>query len=62
MWGKEQREAFGRIKRYLLMQPLLRAPKVGVGFKLYIASHPNVIGDMLTQEDEGREGVIAYLS
>jgi hypothetical protein len=41
---------------------VLRAPKVNVDFKLYIADQPNVIGAVSTQEDERREGVIAYLS
>jgi hypothetical protein len=51
---------FDRIKEYLLAPPVLRAPKVCVGFRLYIAPQHNVIGAVLTQEDEGR-GVIAYL-
>jgi hypothetical protein len=61
MWGEEQRKAFDRIKEYLLAPLVPRAPKVGVGFRLYIAAQPNVIGVMLTQDNEGR-GVIAYLS
>jgi hypothetical protein len=61
-WGDEQKEAFDKIKKYLMSPPVLRVPKVGVGFKLYIATQNNVIGAVLTQEDGGQEGVIAYLS
>jgi hypothetical protein len=52
-WGEEQKRAFDRIKEYLLAPPMLRAPKVRVGFRLYIAAQHNVIGAVLTQEDEG---------
>ena len=41
--------------------PVLHAPKRGVPFKLYIAAEENIIGAILTQEDEGKEYVIAYL-
>jgi hypothetical protein len=58
-WGDEQREAFDKIKRYLISPP---TPKVGASFKLYIAAQNNVIGAVLTQEDGGQEGVVAYLN
>jgi hypothetical protein len=61
-WEDEQREAFNKIKRYLLSPPVLRAPKVGANFKLYTAAQNNTIGAVLTQEKRGQEGVIAYLS
>jgi hypothetical protein len=61
-WGNEQKEAFDKIKEYLVSPPMLRAPKMGAGFKLYIAAQRNVIGAVLTQEYGGREGAIAYLS
>jgi hypothetical protein len=41
--------------------PVLRAPRKGVLFKLYIAVEDKVIGAVLTQEDEGKEYVITYL-
>ena len=41
--------------------PVLRAPRRGVPFKLYIVAEEKVIGAILTQEDEGKEYVIAYL-
>jgi hypothetical protein len=41
--------------------PVLRAPRRGVLFKLYIAAEEKIIGTVLTQEDKGKEYVIAYL-
>jgi hypothetical protein len=41
--------------------PVLRAPRRGVLFKLYIAPEEKIIGAVLTQEDKGKEYVIAYL-
>ena len=60
-WGAKQQEAFEKIKEYLSTPPVLCAPKRGVPFKLYIAAEEKVIGAVLTQEDEGKEYVIAYL-
>jgi hypothetical protein len=59
--GVEQREAFEKIKEYLSTPPVLRAPRRGVSFKLYIAAEEKIIGAILTQEDKGKEYVIAYL-
>jgi hypothetical protein len=52
--GAEQREAFDLIRKYLSSAPVLKAPQVGVSFRLYIAAEDNVIGVVLTQETEGR--------
>jgi hypothetical protein len=57
----EQQEAFEKIKEYLSTPPVLRAPRRGVPFKLYIAAEEKIIGAVLTQEDKGKEYVIAYL-
>jgi hypothetical protein len=38
IWGDEQRNVFEKIKVYLLMPPVLQAPRMGVGFRLYIAA------------------------
>ena len=59
--GAKQQEAFEKIKEYLSTPPVLRAPRRGVPFKLYIAAEEEIIRDVLTQEDEGKEYVIAYL-
>ncbi|CAO2186827.1 unnamed protein product, partial [Urochloa humidicola] len=60
-WGAEQRKAFNNIKKYLLSPPVLRAPKSGAPFRLYIAQE-TVIGAVLAQEDGGKKYIIAYLS
>ena len=60
-WGAKQQEAFKKIKEYLSTPPVLRAPRRGVPFKLYIAAEAKIIDVVLTQEDEGKEYVISYL-
>ena len=61
-WGAEQQKAFEQIKQYLSSAPVLKAPRSGIPFKLYIAAEDKVIGAVLTQETEGKEHVITYLS
>jgi hypothetical protein len=61
-WGAKQQEAFDEIKSYLTSPPVLRAPKCGIPFKLYIAAEKDVIGGVLTQETEGKEYIVAYES
>jgi hypothetical protein len=61
-WGAEQEAAFDKIKDYLISTPVLRAPMVGRGFKLYIATEEKVIGAALTQEGGSKEFVMAYVS
>jgi hypothetical protein len=53
--GADQREAFERIKRYLIAPPVLRAPKLGEAFKMCIAAQECVIGAVLLQEKDGKE-------
>jgi hypothetical protein len=47
-WGDEQRSALKRIEEYLSKPHVLRAPKVGKEFKLYMSSQDKVIGGVLT--------------
>jgi hypothetical protein len=61
-WGEEQCKAFEKIKKYLTSPPVLQAPRVGKGFRLYIATQEHVIGAALTQSVEGKEFVVTYLS
>jgi hypothetical protein len=61
-WGIEQEEAFDLIRKYLSSAPVLKAPQAGVPFRLYIASEDKVIEAVLTQETEGKEHVVTYLS
>ena len=60
-WGVEQQEAFEKIKKYLSSPPVLKAPKRGIPFRLYVATEDKVIGAVLTQETEGKEYVITYV-
>jgi hypothetical protein len=59
--GAKQQEAFDKIKYYLSSPPVLKAPRRGVPFKLYIAAEDKVIGAVLTQETEGKEYVVTYI-
>jgi hypothetical protein len=61
-WGAEQRQAFDKIKEYLVTPPVLRAPKAGNPFKMYIAAEEWVIGAVLLQEEDGKEFLVAYVS
>jgi hypothetical protein len=42
--------------------PVLKAPQIGLPFRLYIAAGDKVIGTVLTQETEVKEHVVTYLS
>ena len=61
-WGAEQQDVFNYIKRCLSNPPILRAPKSGAPFRLYIAAEDKVIGAVWAQEVSGKEYIIAYLS
>jgi hypothetical protein len=61
-WGAKQREAFKKIKEYLMSPPMLRAPKAGNPFKIYIGAQEWVIGAVLLQEEDGKEFLAAYVS
>ena len=60
--GEKQQEAFEKIKIYLSSPPVLKAPRRGVPFRLYVAAEDKVIGAVLTHETEGKEYIITYLS
>jgi hypothetical protein len=51
-----------KIKEYLMSPPMLRAPKAGNPFKMYIAAQEWVIGVVLLQEADGKEFLVAYMS
>jgi hypothetical protein len=61
-WGAEQSQAFDKIKEYLVTPPVLRAPKAGNPFKMYIATQEWVIGAVLLQEENGKEFSVSYVS
>jgi hypothetical protein len=60
--GSKQQEGFDLIKSYLSLAPVLKAPKAGVPFRLYITAEDKVIETVLTQEPQGNEHVVTYLS
>jgi ribonuclease HI len=62
IWGVEQQAMFEEIKEYLSMPLVLKAPQSGVPFRLYVAAKNDVIVAVLTQEAEGKEHVITYVS
>ena len=41
---------------------MLKAPRRGVPFRLYVAAEDKIIGAILTQKTEGKEYIITYLS
>ena len=57
--GAKLQEAFEKIKYYLSSPPVLKAPRRGVPFKLYIAAEDKVVGAILTRDR--RKGVCCYL-
>ena len=42
--------------------PVLKAPRRGVPFRLYVAAEDKIIVAVLTQETEDKEYVITYIS
>jgi hypothetical protein len=61
-WGTKQQATFDLIKHYLSTPPVLRAPKSGEPFQLYIAVQEGVIGVVLMQEFKAKEHIITYVS
>ena len=59
--GAKQQEAFKKIKKYFSSPPVLKAPKRGILFRLYVAVKDKVIGAVLTQETEEKEYIITYI-
>jgi hypothetical protein len=53
---------FKRIKEYQSHPPVLRAPRVGKAFKLYVAAQSRAIGAMLAHEENGKEFTVVYVS
>jgi hypothetical protein len=61
-WGTEQKLMFEKIKEYMTNPPVLRAPRVGYPFKLYVVTQADTIGMILTQENGGKEFIVVYAS
>jgi hypothetical protein len=50
------------IREYLTSPPMLRAPNIGQNFRLYVYAQEHVVGAALTQENDGKEAPVAYVS
>jgi hypothetical protein len=59
--AKEQLACF-EIKKYLSSSPMMKAPKAGILFQLYITTEDCVIGIVLTQVTDDKEHIITYLN
>ncbi|GBC40100.1 1-phosphatidylinositol 4,5-bisphosphate phosphodiesterase-like [Rhizophagus irregularis DAOM 181602=DAOM 197198] len=63
IWGKEQQEAFEKLKEKLIQYPILRHPDWKKEFLLITDASGKGLGAVLSQKDEkGKEVVIAYAS
>jgi hypothetical protein len=62
IWGAEQQDVFEEIKEYLSTLPVLKASQSRAPTSLYVAAENDVIRAVLTQEAEGKEHIITYVS
>jgi hypothetical protein len=62
IWGQEQRDALEKIREYLISSPMLKAPKIGQSFRLYVSAQEHVIKAALTLENDGKEALVEYVS
>jgi hypothetical protein len=62
-WGVKQQHTFDDIKKYLSSPSVMKAPKAGIPFRLYITTEDSMIGVVLTQVTDANEHVgIFYTS
>ncbi|XP_063809856.1 uncharacterized protein LOC135028570 [Pseudophryne corroboree] len=61
-WTEAQQTSFDQLKASLIEAPLLAYPDYGRPFKLYTDASHRGLGAVLSQEQDGRERVIAYAS
>jgi hypothetical protein len=61
-WWAEHQLVFDEIKKYLSSPLVMKAPKDGILFQLYITTEDCVIGVVLTQVMHGKEHIITYWS
>ena len=62
VWSDEAQEAFDILKEYLTQAAILVYPDVRLPYKLYTDARQYTIGAILTQEKNGQEHVIQYIS
>lgn len=62
VWTEQCQTALQALKSKLTTAPILAYPRIGEGFLLDTDASKDAIGAVLSQEEEGRERVIAYAS
>ena len=60
--GQNSKRHLKKIKYYLSSPLVLKAPRRGVPFKLYIAAEDKNVGAVLTQETKGKEHVVTCIN
>ena len=62
IWGPEQEQAFSTLKKALVSSPVLTYPDTTKPYVLHTDASDKAVGAILTQEQDGQDKVIAYLS
>jgi hypothetical protein len=60
--GGQSKGVLERIKEYLMILSVLRAPQTGKEFRLYITAQERVISAVLVQEEGNKEFIVAFVS
>ncbi|KAJ1378778.1 Ribonuclease H-like superfamily [Sesbania bispinosa] len=61
-WEKRHQESFEKIKRVVASAPTMSPPVKGVPLRLYLTVSQHAINGLITQEIEGKERPVSYLS
>jgi hypothetical protein len=61
-WGQNNNSLLMRSKTYLSSLAVMKTPKAGIPFRLYIAAEDSKIGAVLTQVTDDKAHIITYLS
>ncbi len=61
IWNKKHQKAFEELKEKITSQPVLSLPKREGKFRVEIDTLRHAIGGVLSQEQEGKRKLIAFL-